>query len=259
MDGRFFDDRRIAKGYAKDRPFLHTQVIDMVKKECIGSRIFQNGLDVGCGAGLSTRALKALCNEVTGIDISGEMIEEAKTLYTEPGYAFRKGSGEAIPFPDVSVDIISGAGMINWTDRNAFLISAGRVLEKRGILFLYDFWISDRMVENDVYSLWWHDSYRKNFPVASGKKEMPWWSDEDVTSYGFRTVKQTSFYLKWGFTKKEFIRFMMLQSDVNAQTGKEGKTREAIEDWFATTLTPVFQREREFGVFEGYYWLYEKI
>ena len=92
MDGRFFDDRRIAKGYAKDRPFLHTQVIDMVKKECIGSRIFQNGLDVGCGAGLSTRALKALCNEVTGIDISGEMIEEAKTLYTEPGYAFRKGS-----------------------------------------------------------------------------------------------------------------------------------------------------------------------
>ena len=180
MDGRFFDDRRIAKGYAKDRPFLHTQVIDMVKKECIGSRIFQNGLDVGCGAGLSTRALKALCNEVTGIDISGEMIEEAKTLYTEPGYAFRKGSGEAIPFPDVSVDIISGAGMINWTDRNAFLISAGRVLEKRGILFLYDFWISDRMVENDVYSLWWHDSYRKNFPVASGKKEMPWWSDEDV-------------------------------------------------------------------------------
>lgn len=258
MDGHFFEDRRIAKGYAKDRPFLHIQVMDMIKKEGICSGTFQNGLDVGCGAGLSTRALKSLCDRVTGIDSSGEMVEEAKRLYTEQGYAFQKGSGEEIPFPDASADIISGAGMINWTDKNAFLKSAGRVLKKGGVLLLYDFWITDRMAENDAYTHWWHAGYRKNFPAA-GKKETARWDDRDVSPYGFRTVKQTSFCLEHGFTKEEFIRFMLLQSDVNAQMGREGKNELEIENWFAATLTPVFQREREVGVFEGYYWLFEKI
>ena len=86
MDGRFFDDRRIAKGYAKDRPFLHTQVIDMVKKECIGSRIFQNGLDVGCGAGFPGMplAIARPSLEVTLLDSQRKRIdflEEARELY----------------------------------------------------------------------------------------------------------------------------------------------------------------------------------
>lgn len=258
MDGHFFDDRRIAKGYAEDRPFLHAQVMDMIKKEGICSGTFPNGLDVGCGAGLSTRALKSLCSAVTGIDSSGEMVEEAKRLYTEPGYAFKKGSGEDMPFPDASMDIISGAGMINWTDKNAFLESAGRVLKRGGVLLLYDFWITGRMTGNDAYTHWWHAGYRGNFPAAAGKKT-DWWGDADVSPYGFRTVKQTSFCLEHGFTKEEFIRFMLLQSDVNAQMGREGKTRSEVENWFTDTLTPVFQKEREAGVFDGYYWLFEKI
>ncbi|MDE6687335.1 MAG: class I SAM-dependent methyltransferase, partial [Lachnospiraceae bacterium] len=42
---------------------------------------FHNGLDVGCGAGLSTRALKLICDSVTGTDISAEMIQTCKETY----------------------------------------------------------------------------------------------------------------------------------------------------------------------------------
>lgn len=80
-----------------------------------------------------------------------------------------------------------------------------------------------------------------------------------MSAYGFRTVKQASFCLEHGFTKEEFVRFMMLQSDVNVRMDGKEKTRLEIEDWFTATLTPVFQKEREVGVFEGYYWLFEKI
>lgn len=45
--------------------------------------IFSHGLDVGCGAGLSKKALKQVCKKVTGTDISEEMIAMCHLLYPE--------------------------------------------------------------------------------------------------------------------------------------------------------------------------------
>lgn len=72
MTPKDFDFRRIAEGY-KNRPFLHKQVIERFQKD-ITDHIFPNGLDIGCGAGLSSKALKLICRHVTGTDISDEMI-----------------------------------------------------------------------------------------------------------------------------------------------------------------------------------------
>ncbi|SFU99260.1 hypothetical protein [Butyrivibrio sp. INlla21] len=57
MDNKAFDSRRIAEGYAK-RPWLHKSVMDMLWKDLglADDHRFKNGLDVGCGAGLSTMA-----------------------------------------------------------------------------------------------------------------------------------------------------------------------------------------------------------
>ena len=85
MDARDFDFQRIAQGYKK-RPFLHKQVIERFHRD-VAFRNFCNGLDIGCGAGLSSKALKMICRHVTGTDISGEMIAAAKELYKgEEGY-----------------------------------------------------------------------------------------------------------------------------------------------------------------------------
>ena len=70
MNNKSFDYKRIAEGY-KDRPFLHKQVMEQLKNDMHIDH-FQNGLDVGCGAGLSTRGLKLICDNVTGTDISEE-------------------------------------------------------------------------------------------------------------------------------------------------------------------------------------------
>ena len=70
MDNKSFDSKRIALGYAK-RPWLHKSVIEQLRTDCNlgGDYRFRNGLDVGCGAGLSTKALKLICDKVTGTDI----------------------------------------------------------------------------------------------------------------------------------------------------------------------------------------------
>ena len=69
MDNKSFDHKRIANGYAKDRPWLHKLVMDKVKSDCALDKPFKNGLDVGCGAGLSTKALKLICDKFKGTDI----------------------------------------------------------------------------------------------------------------------------------------------------------------------------------------------
>lgn len=67
-----YNYKRIAQGY-KNRPFLHREVINKFIKD-IGKEQFQFGMDVGCGAGLSTRALSNVCTKVIGTDISSQMI-----------------------------------------------------------------------------------------------------------------------------------------------------------------------------------------
>ena len=78
MENTAFDYKRIAEGYKK-RPFLHKQVIERFQKDICG-QTFTYGLDIGCGAGLSTKALRMICNQVIGSDISPEMVSVAKEV-----------------------------------------------------------------------------------------------------------------------------------------------------------------------------------
>ncbi len=60
-------------------------------------------LDVGCGSGWATRLLSgyAINGQVTGIDISDEMIRVARESSTAfPNADFEVASGEQLPFPD---------------------------------------------------------------------------------------------------------------------------------------------------------------
>lgn len=78
MDSHSFDAQRIADGYKK-RSWLHPQVIEKIA-QLAGTDSFLRGLDVGCGAGLSAKALKAICRSVIGTDISPEMIHAANEI-----------------------------------------------------------------------------------------------------------------------------------------------------------------------------------
>ena len=79
-----FDAKRIAEGYL-NRPWLHKKVMEQFVKDCKITSNFQNGLDVGCGAGLSTKALRLICDRVTGTDISEQMIQSNVNIKLESG------------------------------------------------------------------------------------------------------------------------------------------------------------------------------
>jgi len=125
---------------------LHKSVMAQIKVDCEVECTFKNGLDVGCGAGLSTKALKLICDNVTGTDISEAMIGVCEELYKEAGYSFYVAAAEETKIPKVKYDIVTAAGVINWVEREKFLGNMQAVTGKGGLLVIYDFWITDKML-----------------------------------------------------------------------------------------------------------------
>ena len=251
MGPNSFDFQRIAEGY-KDRPFLHKQVIERFRRE-VTDQEFSRGLDIGCGAGLSSRALKRICRHVTGADISAEMVKAAREMCEDgEGYDFMVSKAEEIPAVEGGYDMVSAAGAVQWIERRTFLENLGKIMRGNGYMLVYDFGVSDRMKGNGSYTEWWHEAYLKEFPRPFRDEHV--WTAEDVGPYGFSMLGQERYEMEYGFDKDSFVRFMMLQSNVNARIEGEGMAAEDVRKWMERSLARVFRREKETLVFTGYSW-----
>ncbi len=252
MNSESFSTKRIAEGYAK-RPWLHKNVIEAISPALGGP--FRNGLDVGCGAGLSTKALRLICRRVTGTDISKDMINVCKALYQDEDYAFYVAKAEETKLPEEKYDIITAAGVINWVERNAFLKNAGKVMTEGGKLVIYDFWISDQMIGVPDYTKWYDEAYLEKFPKPPRNEEV--WEEKDMEGI-FHIREQKDFEVTYPFSEGAFADFMMIQSNVNERIRKEEISVEEARAWMKRTLAPFFEGQARELVFKGYYWLIEK-
>ena len=65
-------------------------------------------LDIGCGLGREAFALSDMGYDVTGVDISKEVITQVKKLAADKGYdiPFYDYDGKSLPFPDGSFDVV---------------------------------------------------------------------------------------------------------------------------------------------------------
>lgn len=254
MNNKLFDSKRIAEGY-KERPFLHKYVIDALQRDMNGKH-FHNGLDVGCGAGLSTKALKLICDKVSGTDISEEMVLVAREMCPEEEYTFFVSKAETIPNPEQLYDIVTAAGVVQWVEVGTFLDNLRSIISKDGIAFIYDFWISDKMKENAQYTDWYYQEYLKNFPKPPRNEHI--WTDEIVSPYGFEMQRQNILQLEYKFNKETFIKFMMLQSNVSIKIEGEGQNEKEIKTWFEDSLRNIFDSQEKVLFFDGYSWLLKR-
>ena len=253
MNNKSFDAQRIAEGYAK-RPWLHKGVMEQIQDDC-NIVTMKKGLDVGCGAGLSTKALRLICNHVTGTDISSEMIAVCNKIYEDESYSFYVAKAEETEVPEIPYDIITAAGVVNWVDREQFLSNANKVLKKDGLIVIYDFWITDKMVQNEEYTKWYQEQYLVKFPKPYRKENV--WQQSDLTE-SFIMEKQTKYNLQYVFAMEEFVDFMMIQSNVNEAIEKGDISIEETKDWMRKGLQGIFENEKKTLVFEGYNWYIKK-
>ncbi len=249
----YFNYERIAEGYANHRPHFHPLVMDMLKKEMKIEGKFDNGLDVGCGAGSSTTALRKICRNVVGVDEAEQMLKLAEQVNgSDMNISYKQCGAEQINFEEDSFQIVTVCGAINWIDEKIFLPSAHQILKNQGILLIYDNFISDKMEENEKYTKWWYEGYLKHFPKPPRKENV--WKNEEVLPYGFTICKQETYTNVVPMSKEAFIRFMITQSNVIAQVEENGQSLEKAIKWFEESLEPVFNGTIQNLVFEGSNW-----
>jgi len=119
----------MAEGYAKARPPLHARIVERIGAPA------RSILDVGCGAGLSTRPLTA--ERVFGIDPFAGMVRWGPRV--APAATFTVGRAEALPFRSASFELITAAGSLNYADPARAFPELQRVLAENGMLVVYDF------------------------------------------------------------------------------------------------------------------------
>src|SRR2546421_12271998 len=158
----YFAPRTAAARYAKGRPYFHPLVIGRAREFLSLSEPLPRGLDVCCGTGLSSVALKEVAAGVVGVDGSEEMLAFAPR---DSRITFCLADAENLPFGQGAFDILSVCQALHWLDKRKFLTGARRVLRADGWLVVYDNYMTGRMAENEDFRPWFKETYIGRFPA----------------------------------------------------------------------------------------------
>jgi SAM-dependent methyltransferase len=252
----FFTFQRVAEGYATHRPYYHPLIMQKIRARLGLDGPLSRALDVGCGTGLSTVALRMLADHVTGTDNSAEMIAVAKARNTDDRITYREAPAEQLPFADGTFDLITVCGAINWIDRTRFLPEARRVLKDRGWLIVYDNTITDQMPGCPDYTRWYHEQYLVRFPKPP-RDESPFTpSEADV--YGFRLVHSEDYTHELPLSLDQYIDFMLTQSNIIVAVDMGDQPLSEAREWMHTTLSAVITGTPTTFVFGGYVWTIQR-
>jgi SAM-dependent methyltransferase len=239
----------MASGYARSRPPVHPQVIELAATR-LGSRRFHRALDVGCGAGLSTAPLGALADLIYGIEPAEPMLKWSASI--APGAVFLAGAAEALPFAAGSLALLTAAGSLNYVALDRFFAEAARVLDPTGMLLVYDF--APGRESADAAGLpSWFAAFFSRYPAPRGEG-IPITARE-LARPGFRTTHHEDFAIPLVLTPDFYLEYMLTETNV-AKAVREGTPLDEIRSWCSATLAPVFDGKPRTVLFRGYFaWL----
>lgn len=160
--------------------------------EMIGDVSGKTLLEVGCATGIHSRFLLREDNEITGVDISKEMIKEAKQFQTD-NLHFEVMDALHLRFEDNCFDIVFSATMIEFiVDKEALFKELFRVVKPGGKVVVgtiqkgshfYDLYQTQFFQENTVFQY-------ANFSDVNDLRQL---GEQEFITYGeclFNTPKE---------------------------------------------------------------------
>src|SRR5664280_152481 len=116
-----------ARGYARARPDYHPQAVTVAARLLELDRPVETAADLGCGTGMSTRALRAIAAHVIGFDVSHPMLLAAEAL---PGVSYARAAAEQLPLQSQSC---TASYSISWpTSCHPAVLSLRSSLDRSG-------------------------------------------------------------------------------------------------------------------------------
>lgn len=239
-----YDSKRLAAGYAFDRPPVHAQILRSAQLDGRARR----ALDVGCGAGLSTAALAPFAERVFGVEPVATMLAHRRRV--APEAVFVTGSAEELPFAAGSFDLVAAAGSLNYTDLPLALSEVARVLTPDGSFLLYDFSQGRQSRTGDALATWFL-SFEQRFPSPPGwqalaVRELP------LAASGLRLRDYTEAAVQVPMTCDAYMRYVIHEVNVDYSITRGACSEAEAQAWCRQTLTRVFGDDQLVVVFRGY-------
>jgi SAM-dependent methyltransferase len=224
-------------------------VIEQAFQQSGGSEPFQRALDVGCGAGVSTKALIGFAGNCIGLEPSEGMLQWASKI--APSATFVVGSAEAIPLCSRAVDLITAAGSLNYADLDLFFPEAARVLTPQGTLLVYDFSAGRSFRHATSLDDWFSSFHQRYPPPANEARELSPAILADLSS-GFHLDAHRQFEIGITLAPEFYLDYVMTETNVAAAV-RNGVPQSEIRSWCAETLAPVWNGARREVLFRGYF------
>ncbi|MGU3409532.1 class I SAM-dependent methyltransferase [Microbacterium sp. M1A1_1b] len=118
-----------ADAYERGRPSYPDAVAQWLAPDLVATAV-----DVGAGTGKFTRTLLPRAAEVVAVEPDPAM--RAQLTVALPDVRVLDGSGESLPLPDASADLVTFAQSWHWVDPDAGALEVARVLRPGGVLGL---------------------------------------------------------------------------------------------------------------------------
>jgi len=244
---RLFEHDRVAAGYASARPYLHPEILVVVRDTIRPPARFRRGLDVGCGTGLSSSALLALADQVVGIDASVEMLRHACQA-SRVRYA--AAEAERPPFRPGTFGLVVACGSIDWVDRSRFVPRAAEILERGGWLVPLDFGDTGRSPEVPGLARWYDEVFQARYPRPASPN--PVITADEAARHGFEAPVHREFASAATFTARQYAAFLMTESNVIAAVEYGPEAEDGVRAWLESELLSLFGEGSRPVAFSGY-------
>ena len=231
-----FDSPDAARRYAEGRPDdHHAVVLAEVASLLAGVLPLDRALDVGCGTGLSTRAMNSLARRVVGVDVSEFMIREARTRARA---ACAVAKAEELPIAQESVDLIVASAAFHWFDQRSFLREARRIARPNAWLVVYDNGFQGHVEGVEDLRRWHLEQYLPAFPSPPRRSSFsPWLAARS----GFIQQHTQRYENRIALDAEGLVRFLLTQSNVIAAIDRHEGTIDEIADRLRRELQPFFE------------------
>lgn len=237
---------RLAAAYAFDRPPVHERLLDAVALRLGVDSRFLRGLDIGCGAGLSTAALARLAERAVGLEPVAAMLAHSRAV--APRAVFVIGEGERLPFGPATFDVVTAAGAINYADRELWIPEVARVLTAAGVLIIYDFSVGRRLRDRPALEQW-HARFEQRYPSPPGY-------ELDVRALpfersGLRLTAYEESTIAIPMDLESYLRYVSSETRVELALSR-GDSEQRIRHWCEQGLAPIFREEVADVLFDAY-------
>jgi SAM-dependent methyltransferase len=228
------DFGKTASDYGRHRAGFPDEFFDRLQTAGI-VHAGMRALDLGTGTGTIARGLALRGCEVTGLDRSAPLMEQAAELDRAAGVVVKyvNAPAEDTGLPAAEFDLVTAGQCWHWFDRPRAAAEARRVLKPSGRLVIAHFdWIPlpGNMIEATEQLI---EKHNPKWKLGGGLGIYPQWP-RDLAVAGFKDIETFSFDLDAIYTHEAWRGRVRASAGVGASLSPEGVA--AFDDELRATL-----------------------